>query len=566
MTASFRPCAIVPSRNHWRAIGGVIAALRELDLPVFVIDDGSDEPARSALSDCRGMDLGGGFFRFETNQGKGAAVLQGMQMARNAGYTHAIQVDADGQHDLGALPVLLDRARQFPDALITGVPKYDASIPTGRAIGRWVTHVWVWIETLSLQIRDSMCGFRVYPLAAVARLISDGERIGQRMDFDTEIMVRLFWRGTPVSEVPVDVTYPPGNTSNFDMLRDNLRISLMHTRLVLTMLSRLPRILANRPRHLERQHWSWLAERGTYWGLRFCLACYRLLGRRGCQIALLPIVLYFYLVGSEQRQASHNFLRRAFRAKNWQREPSFADGYRHFFSFAMRILDTFAGWAGKLPPDSVVVHQGDELKKAVTDTRGALVIICHHGNVDLSRALLDDATRERLVVLTHTRHAENYNKVLREIRPAAAINVHQVTELGPETAIYLKDRVEQGKWVVIAGDRTPVTTQGYVADAPFLGHPAPFSIGPYLLASLLECPVYLLFCQRENGHHCLYFEKFAEQIELPRQERRARLQAHVRHFAARLEEQALRDPFQWFNFFDFWAPQQGAAKKGRRAI
>ncbi len=564
MTPPFRPCAIIPSRNHWQVIDRVVDALRAAGLPVFVIDDGSDEPARSILARFRDSDPGGGFYRFEVNQGKGAAVLQGMQMALAAGYSHAVQVDADGQHDLAALPALLARAERFPDALVTGVPQYDASIPTGRAIGRWITHVWVWIETLSLRIRDSMCGFRVYPLAAVAALLVDGAQIGRRMDFDTEIMVRLFWRGTPVSDVPVAVTYPPGNTSNFDVLRDNLRISLMHTRLVLTMLTHLPHILANRPRRLDQRHWSWLAERGTCWGLRFCLASYRLLGRRGCQAVLTPIVLYFYLASREQRRASRDFLRHAFRAQGRQREPGFIDGYRHFFAFAMRILDNFAGWAGELPADAVRIQKSDDLKAAVADPSGALVIICHHGNIDLSRALLDDKTRERLIVLVHTRHAENYNKVLREIRPAAAISMFQVTELGPETAIHLKDQVEQGKWVVIAGDRTPVTNQSFVAEADFLGETAPFSIGPYLLASLLECPVYLLFCQRENGQHRLDFEKFADRIDLPRPERRTRLQAHARSFAARLEEQALRDPFQWFNFFDFWAPQRDASEMRRR--
>jgi hypothetical protein len=130
--------------------------------------------------------------------------------------------------------------------LITGLPRYDDSVPACRKIGRWITHVWVWIETLSLQIGDSMCGFRVYPLAAVRALL-DRRPVGNRMDFDIEIIVRLFWAGTPVCGLPVRVIYPPGNSSNFDMLRDNWRIAKLHTRLVLIMLLRLPFILAHRP-------------------------------------------------------------------------------------------------------------------------------------------------------------------------------------------------------------------------------------------------------------------------------------------------------------------------------
>ncbi|HVJ42887.1 MAG TPA: glycosyltransferase [Dongiaceae bacterium] len=565
-TADFRPCAIIPSHNHWQGTAAVIAACRAQNLPVFLIDDGSVEPARSALASLGAGDLGGGdFYRCAQNLGKGGAVLQGFQLAMAAGFTHALQIDADGQHDVAALPSLLGQASRHPEALVTGVPIYDASIPKGRAIGRWITHVWVWIETLSFAIRDSMCGFRVYPLEAVARLFADGEQIGQRMDFDTEIMVRLFWRGCAVIDVPVAVTYPPDNISNFDLWRDNWRISVMHTRLFFTMLYWLPQILLRRTGTGEgagkESHWAWIGERGTAWGLRFCLTCYLLLGRRACQAVLLPVVLYFYLTGRAQREASRQFLTRAFRFKGWSREPGFRDGYRHFLTFASRGLDTFIGWAGAMPADLIQPGDVNALPAAQADPRGALVIVAHLGNADISRAMLDAKTRERLLVLVHTRHAENYNKVLKEVQPAAALNTFQVSALGPDTAIALKERVERGQWVVIAGDRVPVNSEGRTIDLPFLGQMAPFSAGPYILASLLECPVYLLFCLREGEHYRLSFEKFAERIDLPRHERAARLSEYAGKFTERLQDYALRDPFQWYNFFDFWAPARGQARE-----
>ncbi len=241
-----RLCAVVPSHNHWTAIGQVLAGLRLQGLPVFVIDDGSAEPARTALAGLQTPDNAVVVHRLAVNQGKGGAVIAGLHLAWEAGYTHAVQVDADGQHDLAALPVLLATAAHHPDALIAGRPVYDESIPLGRKIGRWMTHFWVWVETLSGRISDSMCGFRVYPLAATRSLLAE-EEVGRRMDFDIEIMVRLFWRGTSVIQVPVKVIYPPENMSNFDLLRDNWRISKMHTRLVCTMLRRLPSILTHRP-------------------------------------------------------------------------------------------------------------------------------------------------------------------------------------------------------------------------------------------------------------------------------------------------------------------------------
>ena len=122
--------------------------------------------------------------------------------------------------------------------------------PTSRASSRgpgrrYLTHVWVWINTLSFAIRDSMCGFRVYPLPPVLRLM-DEETIGLRMDFDVEVLVRLFWRGIVVHNLPTRVTYPLDGVSHFDVWRDNVRISRMHARLFFGMLRRLPRLLVRR--------------------------------------------------------------------------------------------------------------------------------------------------------------------------------------------------------------------------------------------------------------------------------------------------------------------------------
>lgn len=532
-----RTCAIVPTHDHWQAIGGVVGALRRAGLPVFVIDDGSGEPAAAAIAALHRPNEGVQVHRLPTNQGKGAAVIHGMRLAWRAGYTHAVQIDADGQHDEAALPALLERSCQSPAALISAEPVFDASIPMGRRIGRWITHFWVWVETLSFKISDSMCGFRVYPLAAVQALLAE-QAVGLRMDFDTEIMVRLFWRGTAVEMVPVRVIYPPGNTSNFRLLADNLQISAMHTRLVLAML-----LGRTRPRH-----WSRLSERGAWWALRVTATTCRLLGRRGCLAVLAPVVAYFMLVGTEQRRASHDFL-----SRSTGRTPTIRDIYRHFFSFAARAVDSFRAWNGGIRPGAVITDTPDALARLAADPRGALLVVAHLGNVDLARALLDDATRARLTILVHTRHAVNYNRLLREFRPEAALNLIQVTEIGPATAIDLQQRIGRGEWVVIAGDRTPVTGGGHVSFVPFLGRDAAFSHGPWVLASLLRCPVHLLFCVRTGGGWRLTLEHFADTIVLDRKDRRGALHRHAGAYAIRLETYARAYPMQWYNFFDFWA-------------
>lgn len=240
-TLRFNLVAVVPVYNHERAVGGVVARLRAQGLPCILVDDGSEPRCAAVLSMLAEMP-GVQLVRLRRNQGKGAAVIAGMRAAMQAGFTHALQIDADGQHDTNDVPAFTALARQRPEAVINGAPIYDASVPKARFYGRYATHVWVWINTLSLQIRDSMCGFRVYPLASVIELL-DRQRIGSRMDFDTEVIVRLFWRGVPVVNLPTHVSYPADGVSHFRALRDNLRISWMHTKLFFGMLPRAPMLL-----------------------------------------------------------------------------------------------------------------------------------------------------------------------------------------------------------------------------------------------------------------------------------------------------------------------------------
>ena len=246
MSAAFSPLIVIPVYEHGNAIGPLLARLREHRVPCLLVDDGSGPDCaatlrRLAAAEPQWLSL----LRLEPNQGKGAAVMAGLREAGRRGYSHVLQLDADGQHEPADAPAFLAQAQSEPDAVINGRPVYDASVPRGRLYGRYATHVWVWINTLSFDIADSMCGFRVYPLAPTLALL-DRERIGRRMDFDTEILVRLHWQGLPVRNLPTRVTYPSDGVSHFDLWRDNLRISAMHTRLFFGMLRRLPRLLARK--------------------------------------------------------------------------------------------------------------------------------------------------------------------------------------------------------------------------------------------------------------------------------------------------------------------------------
>jgi predicted LPLAT superfamily acyltransferase len=557
---TFNCCALIPTYNHHEKVGELVRCLRDLKLPVFVIDDGSDEATRSALAALHTPQCEVVVDRLDVNRGKGAAVMRGFELARAAGFTQALQIDADGQHDLSRLPEFLALGESNPDALIAGAPIHDATMPRGRRVARFITHFWVGVETLTTHPVDTMCGLRLYPLERVMKIAAT-RPLGRRMDFDVEIFVRLIWDGVAVVLVPVRVVYPPGNLSNFNLIRDNWLITKMHTRLVLELPLRLPAILRNRCKPLDAsRHWASLAERGAYWGLSFLALMYRVTGRYGCMVAVFPIALYFHLTGTEQRRASRDFLQRAYRAKGIDYDPGWFGTFKHSFGFARKTVDTFAAWLGGVAPASVVAIDKSTLDRAAADGQGILLIVSHLGNIEISRALLDDAQRSRIKILVHTVHAQNFARILRQFRPEAIADTIQVTEMNPGTMFALKDAIERGDWVAIAGDRTPVRGDERISMAPFLGRDAPFPQGPYVLAHLLECPVYLMFCMEQDGGYGLYFEMFAERITLPRRDKQAALSSWAARYAQRLESFCLMDPFQWYNFFDFWQPPESSNK------
>jgi glycosyltransferase involved in cell wall biosynthesis len=238
----FHPCALVPVYNHHQVLAQTLANIRHFNLPVVLVDDGSDELCKSIMRDLAAIDAQVHLIQRPANGGKGAAIKTGLQAAARLGFTHALQIDADGQHNSADIPRFLQLAEFAPATLIAGMPEYDASVPKGRLYGRYLTHIWVWINTLSLDITDSMCGFRVYPVTP-SNLLIKAEPMGERMDFDTEFMVRWHWREWPLQQLPTRVIYPEQGVSHFHVWRDNKLISWMHTRLFFGMLWRLPRIL-----------------------------------------------------------------------------------------------------------------------------------------------------------------------------------------------------------------------------------------------------------------------------------------------------------------------------------
>jgi len=237
-----RFCIVIPHYNHDRQLTTLLPEILAYGLPLIVIDDGSDRSSHEAVSRLVSTVSDATFEAISPNQGKGAAVIRGVRIAKGQGFTHAIQIDADGQHCIADIARLIAESEIHPDSIVSGLPRFGEDVPKSRLHGRKITLFWSRIETLSSEILDAMCGFRVYPIEPFLS-VCEGGTIRLRMQFDTEILVRSSWRGQSIRFVPTEVCYPDDGISHFRLLRDNVHITLMHIRLFFGMLIRLPRLL-----------------------------------------------------------------------------------------------------------------------------------------------------------------------------------------------------------------------------------------------------------------------------------------------------------------------------------
>jgi glycosyltransferase involved in cell wall biosynthesis len=236
---------IIPVYNHGTAVGAVVEKLSSLGIPIIIVDDGSDSETKSCLEKIYASYPLTVPLTLHKNSGKGRAFFEGLKKAEELGLTHVLQIDADGQHDTGRARFFLEESAAHPAALICSYPEYDDSAPAIRRKGRVVANTWAKIVTLSANIKESMLGFRVYPVAPTLNLCRH-PYVDFRMGFDIEILVRLVWKKVPLIFYPVRVTYPVDGISHFRPVRDNIRISWVYTRLCCGMLFRLPILLARK--------------------------------------------------------------------------------------------------------------------------------------------------------------------------------------------------------------------------------------------------------------------------------------------------------------------------------
>ena len=241
---------LIPSYNAGPKVYDTVRAARAQWQPVWVVVDGSTDGTAEGLQRLAEQDPGLRVWVLAHNQGKGAAVLHGLRAAREAGFTHALTMDSDGQHPADLIPAFMRASMTRPEAMILGRPVFDASAPLLRVRGRRISNAWTDLETLGAGVGDSLYGFRVYPIATLAEVMQRQPWM-RRFDFDTEAVVRLAWRGVKPINLDAPVKYlsaAEGGVSHFRYGRDNLLLTWMHTRLMLEFLLRLPLLVWRRLR------------------------------------------------------------------------------------------------------------------------------------------------------------------------------------------------------------------------------------------------------------------------------------------------------------------------------
>ncbi|HTK01371.1 MAG TPA: glycosyl transferase [Bordetella sp.] len=299
------------------------------------------------------------------------------------------------------------------------------------------------------------------------------------------------------------------------------------------------------------RHWAARRERGAPFLMRLTAWAARAFGRRAMRPVVAMIVFYFYCFSPSARRSIAQYQQRLRQAHAADALPGHRPIYGQFQAFADAILDKLDVWQGRLTIRDITMCDPDDLHGQMHGGRGQILVGSHLGNLEVCRALVERGGQLTLNVLVHTRHAEAFNQILAKAG-ASRLRLIQVTELDAALMLQLNERIDRGEWLAIAGDRVPVHG-GRVVQVDFLGAPAAFPQGPWLLAALLKCPANLLFCTKIDGRYRVTLERLADRIELPR----GRREDSVRHWAQRYADRLAREcrdaPQQWFNFYPFWS-------------
>ena len=570
---------LVPFYNHPQNIKALIAALKTYDLPIIVVDDGSDKASKLILAELERTE-GILLLMREQNGGKGIAMKDGFKFASKRGFSHVLQIDADFQHDAALIGDFLRESQAHPQSIVCANPIYGDDAPKSRVYGRKITNFWVAINTLSLGVKDAMCGFRVYPLERLKKAAAKSKT--NRMEFDIEILVNAVRQGTNVRWINTCVRYEKGGVSHFKMLRDNALISLMHAKCLFSLpkfaLGKIWRACglnlnendcgeprkfdeankANDAQNLKKSQenseqnlWWKKQERGGAFFLRLSLFLAQILPEFILKL-IVKIVVWFYYIFSKNERENIAAFRQNLSEFAGSQTLKGTSVFSHFEAFGGAICDKFRIWKGKIKDDELEIIDLERIKSELIGAqKGQILLTAHLGNVEICKALAARVDGFRMVILAYDKNSREFNEVLKRIsQNDGSVRMMLVNELDVTAMLELKNIVESGEHIGIMGDRTPIGGDK-AARVKFLGKEADFNYGPYLIAGILGVKISSLWCQKIGGKFRVELVPLASAVKLGR-DRAAAAREYLQIYVRELENRCKQTPAQWFNFFDFW--------------
>ncbi len=306
-----------------------------------------------------------------------------------------------------------------------------------------------------------------------------------------------------------------------------------------------------------KPEWASASERGSRFVLRAVVWLIRRVGGAPLRPLLAPIAIYYTLFAVGGRRASQAFLARIDRARGGAaRKPGLRQAYRHFYSFAEIILDRLSLWSGAYDEFEVILHGREIMEKLVESGRGAFMIGAHLGSFDMLRLVARKANIPVNVLMLAT-NAERINEAFEALDPECNVRVIDIGTASVGTALKIRRCVDRGEFVAVLADRTLPGRRDRIVRANFLGEAAPFPEGPFRLSMVTQLPLVLTIALKTGpNRYEVFMEEIAAGEPVPAVERTKVIQERVETFAARLEHFCIREPLQWFNFYDFWADSE----------
>ncbi|MBF0440363.1 MAG: glycosyltransferase family 2 protein [Oligoflexales bacterium] len=516
---------VMPAFNNSRTVGGLIERVRLLGFPLLVVNDGSHDDTETICKE-----LGAAFISHPGNLGKGAAIRSGYNYAIEKGYGHIAVLDADGQFNPDDICRLID-IPGYPPAIVIGDRRMDGEsagdVPFSSRFGRIFSNFWVFVES-GRWLSDTQSGFRLYPLNSD---LIDSVKCS-RYDFEIEILVKAMWRGISVNSVSVPVFYPERKerVSHFRPFVDNFRISMLHTKLVITRILRIfkPHGIEDRKKEIR--------------GARFMAFLYRCIGPYLCYLFCVFPLLFYFVFDRKARAGISIFYRNLTgkRGLPWHR------GFSNFIRFGQTLIDRLTlidektGGRG-----SIVRYVMPRLEEDVV--AGSIFIGAHYGDWLISSAAFSEKIDFTVQVLIDEGQTPKFQSLLRRIS-GNRMQFFDVRRPQVELVLSLKECVDRGDCLCILADRKIPGADTITLD--FLGKPAHFHRGPFELAGILGRPVYF-FTSMKMGF--MPYSPYGVSIWKLDDGKKAKSGREIAEkYVQLLSSEIRKDPSQWFNFYDFW--------------